>query len=634
MYTDMVGYTALGQRNEALSLALVEEQRKLIRPILDRHSGREVKTMGDAFLVEFPSALEAIRCAYEVQRAIKEFNISLSEERRIHLRVGIHLGDVVESGGDISGDAVNVASRVEPLAEAGGICLTRQVYDQVHNKFELPMTSIGVKPMKNVATQLEVFKLILPWEEDVRPMGQADTKRVAVLPFANMSPDPSDSYFADGITEEVISTLSGVNGLSVISRTSVMSYKGTNKKASEIGRELDVGTILEGSFRKAGNRIRVTAQLIDLRGDTHLWATNYDRELDDVFAIQSEIAVRIAESLKVRLIDKELRVLEKAPTVSTEAYAYYLKGIQMLTEGSDSSLRQALELFNTATKVDPSFARAYVAVGRCYAQFGVRSYLSFDESISGMKSAARRALELDPNLAEGHYLLSWVAWGEDDHGTDELEARRAIELNPNLSQAHSMLGMVKATDGYPNEGIRLLEVAHSLDPLNSETIRQLGRLYNYRGMKEKTLELCDKNLKIAPLTVSLILVNYYYLKGDYPSAERELEPLESLYPKDFEVICNRGYLSALEGNKAAVERVIAKLERDFPGGATLSRNIGYMMYYLGDSDAFFSAMDKAVEEHVLEPFSLRYSPLLEKARQDPRYSEIMRKNGLDLELKE
>jgi adenylate cyclase len=240
MFTDMVGYTALGQRDEPLSLALAAEAKKLLRPIFQRHNGREVKTMGDGFLVEFASVLDAVKCAYDVQRATREFNISLPSEKKIRLRVGVHLGDVVDSQGDISGDAVNVASRIEPLAEDGGVCLTRQVYDHVQNKFELPLASIGSKSLKNVSAPLEVYKMVMPWnDERATPSAQPDKRRIAVLPLANISPDSKDEYFADGMTEELISTISNMSELSVISRTSVMSYKGTKKKIREIGQELE-----------------------------------------------------------------------------------------------------------------------------------------------------------------------------------------------------------------------------------------------------------------------------------------------------------------------------------------------------------------------------------------------------------
>ena len=253
MYTDMVGYTALGQQNESLSLELVEEQRKLARPIFETHNGREVKTMGDAFLVEFPSAVDAVRCAYDVQKSIREFNLSLASERKIHLRIGVHLGEVVDVGGDILGDAVNVASRIEPLAEDGGVCLSRQVYDQVQRKLEFRLSSLGPRALKNVIEPVEVFRIMMPWEDERSPeVVGLDRKRIAVLPFVNMSPDPNDSYFADGITEEIISTVSGISGLRVISRTSMMHYRGTSKTLKEIGREVEAGSVLEGSLRKAG----------------------------------------------------------------------------------------------------------------------------------------------------------------------------------------------------------------------------------------------------------------------------------------------------------------------------------------------------------------------------------------------
>ena len=301
MFTDMTGYTALGQHDESLSLALVEEQRKMLRPVFKRHGGREVKTMGDAFLVEFSNALESVRCAYDAQRASREFNISRPREKRLTLRIGLHLGDVVESDGDISGDAVNVASRIQSEVEDEGVCLTRQVYDHVQNKFELPLKSIGIRSLKNVRTPIEVYKIELPWErEQMYQAGQVDHNRIAVLPFASFSPDPKDSYFADGITDEIISTLSGVSGLNVISRTSVMGYKGTAKKVKEIGNELGVGSVLEGSFRKAGKTIRVTAQLIGVGDEQHLWAQSYDRNLDDVFAVQTDIARQVRTRFESR----------------------------------------------------------------------------------------------------------------------------------------------------------------------------------------------------------------------------------------------------------------------------------------------------------------------------------------------
>src|SRR5712692_3472833 len=363
MFTDMAGYTALGQKNESLSLALVEEQRKLLRAVFSRHNGREVKTMGDGFLVEFSNAMDAVRCAYDVQRASREFNISQPGDQRITIRIGLHLGDVVESQGDISGDAVNIASRIQSLAENGGICLTRQVYDQVQNKFDLPLRSLGSRSLKNVSSPLELYKMVLPWEkEEKSTAAHLDSSRVAVLPFANMSPDPGDSYFADGITEEIISTLSGVSGLNVISRTSIMGYKGTTKRVKEIGGELEAGSVLEGSFRKAGNQIRVTAQLIDVRDDRHVWAHSYDRNLDDVFGVQTDIAKQVSDALRVKILAPEIDRIDKKPTESTKAYTLYLLGRHHLNRRSIEEIQKAEEYFADAVREDRGFALGYVGL--------------------------------------------------------------------------------------------------------------------------------------------------------------------------------------------------------------------------------------------------------------------------------
>src|SRR5256884_643317 len=268
-------------------------------------------------------------CAYDGQRATRESNFSLPEERRIHLRVGIQLGDVVESAGDITGDAVNVASRIEALAEDGGVCFTRQVYDHIQNKFELSLTNLGYKPLKNVTSPVEVYKMVMPWaEKKVINEQRADARRIAVLPFTNISPDPNDEYLADGMTEEMVSKLSEASDLKVIARTSIMNYKGKEKSVSQIGKELAVGSIVEGSVRKAGNKIRVTVQLIDAGTQEHLWASNYDRQLDDIFVIQDEVATKVAASLKAGVFSKTSR----KDTDDMGAYTYYLKAMQLLPE--------------------------------------------------------------------------------------------------------------------------------------------------------------------------------------------------------------------------------------------------------------------------------------------------------------
>ena len=279
MFTDIVGYTHLSQTNESLALELLEEHQRLLRPAFAAHGGTEVKTMGDAFLVEFKSALQAVMCAVEIQKKMAERNAAAPPSRKLELRIGIHVGDVVNGAGDIYGDAVNVASRIEPLAEPGGVCISQQVFDQIRNKTPLEIDKVGDVNLKNVYLPVGIYKIGLTGSRASAEQLSGPKERLAVLPFVNISPDPNDEYFADGLTEELIAKLSEVKGLKVIARTSVMNYKRKEKKVSEIAAELRVGSVIEGSVRKAGDRIRISVQLIDPRTEEHLWSSNYDSKL-------------------------------------------------------------------------------------------------------------------------------------------------------------------------------------------------------------------------------------------------------------------------------------------------------------------------------------------------------------------
>jgi TolB-like protein/Flp pilus assembly protein TadD len=466
MFTDMVGYTALGQRNESLSLALMEEHRKVVRPILSKHDGREVKTMGDAFLVEFPNALEAVRCAYDIQRAVREFNFSLPEDKRIHLRIGVHLGDVVESAGDIVGDAVNVASRIEPLAEDGGVCISRQVYDQVQNKLELPLRGMGTRILKNIALPVEVYAIAMPWEDTNAGQPPLDRRRIAVLPFANMSPDPGDEYFADGLTEELIDRLCQVGELEVIARTSVISYKGKDKKASEIARELGAGSIVEGSVRKAGNKVRVTAQLVNGATEGHVWSSRYDKNLDDIFAVQTDIAEQVTEALKVRLLPSERAALQKKATESAEAHILYLKGRYYWNERTKESLEKAVGYFAKALEKDTKFALAYAGLADSYTIMLDRGFATRKDVFELSLANGERAVEIDESLAEGHLALGGVYEHNYQWSSAESEFKKALELNPNLAQAHHWLGVQYSVLDRWDEAIEEDEKALALDPLS------------------------------------------------------------------------------------------------------------------------------------------------------------------------
>ena len=465
MFTDIVGYTALTQEDESSTMQMLEDHRRLLRPYFTSHGGREVKTIGDAFLVEFGSALDAVLCAIAIQNMMHDRKVARGG--MLSLRIGVHVGDVIESGNDILGDAVNIASRIEPLAEPGGVCISGPVYEQVKNKLQYSLDKIATPHLKNVREPVDVYKIVLPWEQrqqDETKTSVLDPKRVAVLPLANMSPDPADEYFADGLTEELIDRLSQVRELEVIARTSVMSYKKKEKKASEIAKELSVGSLVEGSVRKAGSKIRVTAQLINGATEGHLWSSHYDKNLDDIFAVQSEIAEKVAGELKTQLLDSEKRTLEKKPTENTEAYSNFLRGRELLREETEASLRQALGLFEKAIKLDPSFARAYVGVAECHQLLASFGYEPYDVSLSTVKSSLECAIDLDPDLPEAHAVFSEMFFNGDDMPGMEAEARRALELNPSLPQPYSMLSELAALNGDPGEMVRQMRQPTALTP--------------------------------------------------------------------------------------------------------------------------------------------------------------------------
>ena len=624
MFTDIAGYTALTQRDEALAMSLLEEHRAAVRPFFPKHGGREVKTIGDAFLVEFDSALEAVRCAYDIQHSLHELNNSRPADRKVQLRVGVHLGDVIHSQGDVYGDAVNVASRIEPLATPGGICISEEVQRQVRNKLEFPMASLGRRELKNVGEAVEVFRVVLPWEKQDTAGQGFDRNRVAVLPFSNMSPDPNDEYFADGMTEELIDRLAQVKSLKVIARTSVMSFKGEKKKAADIARELDVGTLVEGSVRKAGNRVRVTVQLINAGREEHTWSSHYDGNLDDVFAVQSEIAEKVVGELKIQLLESEKKTLEKRPTENTEAYSDFLRGRELYREGSEPSLRQALVLFEKAVELDPSFARACVGVAECHQYLATIGYEHGDVSLPIVKASLRRALELDPDLPEAHASLALVHYNEDDLEGTEAEARRALELNSSLPDPYRILHELAGIKGEPEEMVRMIETAYRLDPIRTNFIYLLGQTYDWTGREQDALDLWRRTEHLAPAVTYRNMTDYYLSKGDIAKARELHAKYEKLQPTHPWVTYMGGFIDARAGEREKALQAIKKIEEANMGPVAFNY-IAYVHHALGDMDSYFEYMNRALEAHTIIAAQVMYSPILAKAREDPRYRELVEK---------
>jgi adenylate cyclase len=625
MFTDMVGFTALAQRNEALSLELLDEQRGLLRPIFQRHGGKEVKTIGDGFLVEFPNALGAVRCAFEIQRTSRESNVGRPSERQAALRVGIHLGDVVEAGGDISGDAVNIASRIEPLAEAGGVCITRQVYDQVQNKFELPLKSLGERSLKNVTAPLEVFKVVMPWADGgAAGVSEVDRNRIAILPLANFSPAAGDEYFADGMTDEIISTVSGISGLSVISRTSAMRYKQSSKSMTEIGRELKVGKILEGSVRKSGNRVRITVQLIDAESDAHLWAHSYDASMDDVFETQSDIARKIAEALKLPSPRAGGRV------ENAEAHALCVRARTLWNKFTPEANEQAKLLFEEALKIDSGSARATAGLADCYATAANYGWMDKKDGYEEATKLARRALELDESLAEAHLALGHMLM-VDDYPSAEVELKKALSLNPSHAEAHEWYGLIMRGMGRLEEATDESKRAYDLDPLPPGRTFFLVTQYFFAGRNDEALALDTQLIQTEPgyawaYAGRAVLTA---INGDRQQAYRDLQTFRRLRHNEIAYKSLQARIEAHLGNKEEASRLIDETlalvaASESPDTRSESYQLSYAYALIDDRERFFPFVEDLIDHKMMDPGELR-DPSYQNMASDPRFAELLKK---------
>src|SRR6059058_2124918 len=366
---DVVGYSRLMGTDEAGTLdALTKVRGEFIDSKIAEHQGLTVKVSGDGLLLESPSVVNALRCAAEIQRGMRDRNTNVPQERRIEFRIGVNLGDVIVQDEDIFGDGVNVAARLERIAKPGGIAISGSVRDQIGNRLDLVFEDMGEHKLKNIEQPVRVYSLSQEESTIANTAPNPDQRpSIAVLPFSNMSGDPEQEYFSDGITEDIITDLSKISGLSVIARNTSFTYKGKAVKAQTVGKELGADFILQGSVRKAGARVRVTGQLVNSNDGTHIWAERFDRDLTDIFAIQDEITRAIVEQLKVKLLPQEKKSIEQAPTDNVEAYTYYLRGRDFLYRYSKRYFELARRMFTKAIELDPNYARAYAGIADCDA---------------------------------------------------------------------------------------------------------------------------------------------------------------------------------------------------------------------------------------------------------------------------
>lgn len=640
MFTDIAGYSALSQQNEALALELLDEHFRLLRPLIPKHQGTEIKTIGDAFMASFASPLNAVRCALAMQKVLGIHNASAEMQHQIKLRIGIHLGDVEHRAGDLFGDGVNIASRIEPLAEPGGICISQQVYDHVYGKLDTALVSIGKPPLKNIQTPVEVYKVVLPWQpaSATSPAASApDRKSIAVLPFANMSADAENEYFSDGLTEDIIAHLSKIGELKVISRTSVMQYKKTTKHLRQIGQELGVATLLEGSVRKAGNRVRVVAQLINAGTDEHVWAETYDRELTDIFAIQSDIAQQIAGALHAHVSPAVKAAFAHKPTENLRAYELCLLGRWHAHKVSSSALKQSIEYYERALELDPLCAKAYAGLVDAYIGLGSWGFIPPQEGYDKAIGYADKALQLDQTLPETYVALGFIQivfqW---DWVKAEGDFLRALELNPNYADAHRVYAWYLKCLARFDEALAQAKLAEDLDPRSLTPGIPIGGvtstgtvLFFARRFDEAEAEMRRRLEFESNSPLSHMLLGWVYLmKGSHERAleafqkERDLGELPEV--SDW----GTAMVYARQGKREEARKILNALTTSelFVKGA--SYQLAMLSLFLGDEDGAFAWLEKAYEFKDAGLPWLKIDPTFDQLRQDPRFIRMLQKIGL------
>jgi adenylate cyclase len=473
LVADIAGYSRLMGADEEGTLARLKVLRsELIDPKNKQHRGRIVKTTGDGILIEFLSVVDAVRCAIEVQQGMVERNADVPQEKRIEFRVGVNLGDVMIEGRDLYGDGVNIAARLEALAEPSGICISRTVLNHARDKVSFDVEDAGEQTLKNIARPVHVYRIIVDpsrrpakLKPEVPALALPDKPSVAVLPFTNMSGDPEQEFVSDGISEDVITALSHYPSLFVIARNSSFSYKGRTVDVKQVGRELGVHYVLEGSVRKAGNRIRVTAQLIEAGTSNHVWAERYDRDLADIFAMQDELTQALTTALAPAIADAELRRAMRKPPESLDAWAAYQRGLWHLSKATPEDDATAERFFKQAIDLDPTFAGGYSALALYQLQAAaIYQKLDLPSAQRSAETLARRAVALDGADAEARSCLGWAlqARGETDGALAEIA--RALSMSPNLAIAHGQRGATLIFAGRPREGLTALETCIRLDP--------------------------------------------------------------------------------------------------------------------------------------------------------------------------
>jgi len=688
MFTDMVGYSALAQRDDKVALELLEEHRRLLREIFPRFHGTEIKTIGDAFLVEFGSALEAAQCAIEIQRTLAKRNHDVTSERRIELKIGIHIGDVVHRGGDVYGDGVNIASRIEQLAGAGGICVSMDVERQIRNALEARFEKFGSADLKNIKLPMDLFRIVLPWEKGVEsrakltskklpllvpaavlvilallagwwwmqhknqqsvaahplpapPATTPDQKSVAVLPFVNMSDDKGSEYFSDGVSEELLTVLQKIPGMHVAARTSAFSFKGKNATAQEIGQKLGVAYLVEGSVRKSGEAVRIAARLTRADTGQEVWSENFTRNLKDVFAVQTELAQTIVEQLRGRFgeadagstakekIQAEVQAAEKGGTKNAEAHQNYLQGRFYENRNSEKDTRKALAAFQGAVALDPKFALAWAGVARAniwYCNFATEGGLkSFDAHLAASREAIARAIAIEPDLPDALFARSMIQTNFDfDWKGADETLRKALTLAPQDPALLAQAGNLALTRGDLAPALDFYRRAVAADPVNSQARSYLANGFVVARQYQEARAEYARAIELNPVAPW-----YHAGLGSVYLQEGKLEEAASAAQADTADWARLTILACVRWSQKRIpesDAALAQLIKD--AAETAADQIADVYAYRGDKDKAFEWLERARRQRDAGLPTLRVDPYLQNLHDDPRWNAFLRTMGL------
>jgi len=627
MFTDMVGFTAMMQENEEKAKQLRDRHRSILEEKISNHGGDLLQFYGDGTLSIFNSGIEAVKCAVNIQG-------KFSEEPKIPVRIGIHIGDIVKEEDGIYGDGVNVASRIESISVPGSVIISDRLQAELSNQPEISTKSLGKFELKNVKRQVEIFavasgKIKVPSSGELKSDKAKSVKSIAVLPFVNMSADPENEYFSDGITEEILNALVKVDGLQVTSRTSSFAFKNKNQDIREIGNQLKVNTILEGSVRKAGNRVRITSQLINTSDNFHIWSEVYDRNLEDIFQVQDEIASKIANTLREKLTSiQQKEHLITAPTKNLEVYNYYLKGNYNLNKWSPEGARKGIEYLEKAISMEPDFAPAYSSLAFCYTMLGAMGHMPNRITYPKAREFAQRAIELDPKLASAHVSLGLVKIFIDwdlDGAYNSLQ--KALELSPGDGKNYHAYSVYLTAVGKVDEVLETMQKAIQLDPLSLPINQTLGESLLNAGKYDEAIEQLDKTLELDPNFRSAIETKgwAYLMKKDY---EKGIETFKEFQKKTGDPLKGQtglGYAYAVAGDVDKANECLQKMKKRSEKDKDVSLDMDSLVIYAGlkKYDKVFYHLSRSLDAGSVAYF-LRTHIFAEEIRKDPRFDEYLK----------